>query len=116
MIEIIIAIVIGFCAGAIAALVVNEVLMQKVEEKYKYEREQQFEIHKAIEELKEHDRLEDVAIQTMIIKFKKERGAIWESLNGLWNDYDKRNKKEEPAADQVDPEAGKDEPQDAESV
>lgn len=94
MIEIIIAIVIGFCAGAIAALVVNEVLMQKVEEKYKYEREQQFEIHKAIAELKEHDRLADIAMQSMIVKFQKERGALWESLNGLWNDYDERHKKD----------------------
>lgn len=90
MIGILISLVLGFCAGILGALVTNEAMLQKAEQRHRDERQKNEELAKTIEALQEHDRLEDVAMQTLIIRFKKERGAIWESLNALWNDYDKR--------------------------
>ena len=29
------------------------------------------------------------AFQAMILQFKKDRGGIWQSLNDLWNRFDK---------------------------
>lgn len=96
MVEILIAIALGFCAGIFGALVTNEFLIEKVEKEMSLNKKKYQELEQTAEGLKEHDTLEDIAMQRLIIQFKKERGAIWESLNGLWVDYDKRNKREDP--------------------
>lgn len=96
MTNILIAILCGFVGGLLGAIVIAE---SKESDKTK-EIESLIKGHLAIRDdlSKERERINllDRAIRLLAEQMKRDRGAIWESLNGLWNDYDQRHAQDAP--------------------
>ena len=104
-----VALVLGFSGGVAGALVTIET---KTEQN---RRELEDIVHGLeyvrgeIRKLKDQDNALALAIQTLTQRIKTDRAGIWESLNGLWQDYDERHKpkpkaKAEPKTDPEEPE------------
>ena len=102
---IIISLIVGFVAGTVGALVAveakTEIIRKEVDDAVLGLKMTRSEAKKA----QEASAAVNTALQQMILQFKRDRGAIWESLNGLWNDYDARNAKtsEEPKKTKTEP-------------
>lgn len=111
MVEILIALVLGFCAGILGALVTHEMLIQKFEEEHLLEKQKNEELQNHIKYVITQYQAVTVALQELTYKFVRERGALWQSLNDLWIDYDRRNKQEDP---EPEPEPEKEEETDEE--
>lgn len=96
MTDILIAILCGFVGGLLGAIVIAET---KESDKTK-EIESLIKGHLSIRDdlSKERERISllDRAIRLLAEQMKRDRGAIWESLNGLWNDYDQRHAQDAP--------------------
>jgi len=90
----IIALVLGFIGGVAGALVTVEIKTERIRKEIDDAVLGISNINSQLKSLKETDNALTVAIQRLIENMKRERGAIWESLNGLWNDYDERHKAE----------------------
>lgn len=113
-----VSLVMGFVAGTVSALVAvetkTESLRKEMDDVLRGLESSRAEGKKAQEEVKALNN----AFQVMILQFKKDRGGIWQSLNDLWNRFDKmtapvtqeqpkpeekkktaRKMKKEPAAD-----------------
>ena len=102
---IIISLIVGFVAGTVGALVAvetkTEIIRKEVDDAVLGLEMARSEAKKA----QETSAAVNTALQQMILQFKRDRGAIWESLNGLWNDYDARNAKtsEKPEKTKAEP-------------
>ena len=108
-----VALVLGFIGGVAGALVT-------IETKTEQNRRELDDIVRGLEyvrgevrKLKDQDNALALAIQTLTQRIKTDRAGIWESLNGLWQDYDERHKpkpqpkpkaKAEPKTDPEEPE------------
>jgi hypothetical protein len=99
------AIISGFIGGVLGAMVLHEILDQKFEKKRAEDAQQYAIIQHKLEQGNARYKTVTVALEQLTRRFVRDRGAIWESLNGLWNDYDERHPKEpekekkEPAAE-----------------
>lgn len=89
-----IALVLGFIGGVAGALVTVEVKTEQARKETTDIISGLEYIRGKIKDLKDTDTALALAIQTLTQKVKTDRGAIWESLNGLWLDYDERHKPE----------------------
>lgn len=97
------AVLCGFVGGVLGAMVLHEVLDQKFEKKKAEDAQQYAVITHKLEQANTKYKTVTIAIEQLTRRYVKDRGAVWESLNGLWNDYDERHKKPEPAqAEQTD--------------
>ena len=116
---VLVSLVMGFVAGTVSAVVAveakTESLRKEMDDVIRGLESSRTEAKKAQEEVKALNN----AFQVMILQFKKDRGGIWQSLNDLWNRFDKmtapvtqeqpkteekaktarKPKKKEPAAD-----------------
>ena len=99
------AIISGFIGGVLGAMVLHEVLDQKFEKKRAEDAQQYAIIQHKLEQGNARYKTVTVALEQLTYKFVRERGAVWESLNGLWNDYDNRHKEPEQAEAEPAPEA-----------
>lgn len=91
---ILIALVLGFIGGVVGALVTIEMKTDTIKKEIDDAVLGISHVNSQIKTLKDSDNALTVAIQKLIENVKRDRGAIWESLNGLWNDYDERHKAE----------------------
>ena len=84
-----VSLVMGFVAGTVSALVAvetkTESLRKEMDDVIRGLESSRTESKKAQEEVKALNN----AFQVMILQFKKDRGGIWQSLNDLWNRFDK---------------------------
>lgn len=94
---ILIALVLGFIGGVVGALVTIEMKTDTIRKEIDDAVLGISHVNSQIKTLKDSDNALTVAIQKLIENVKRDRGAIWESLNGLWNDYDERHKAEPEA-------------------
>ena len=88
------ALVLGFIGGVLGALVTIEIKTDRIRKEIDDAVLGISHVNSQIKTLKDADNALTIAIQRLIENFKRERGAIWESINGLWNDYDERHKDE----------------------
>lgn len=100
MTEILIAIVCGFIGGVLASMVLHETLETLYEKKMQEDEQTHEELQKKVENIDAQYKAVTVALQELTYKFVRERGALWESVNGLWQDYDDRHKQTEPEKEQ----------------
>lgn len=91
IITILVSIVCGFVAGVLGSIVTRDMTEHRLEQKTIEDAQQYSAMNKQIETVNSQYKAVTVALQELTYKFIRERGAVWESLNGLWNDYDKRN-------------------------
>lgn len=91
---ILIALVLGFIGGVVGALVTIEMKTDTIRKEIDDAVLGISHVNNQIKTLKDSDNALTIAIQKLIENIKRDRGAIWESLNGLWNDYDERHKAE----------------------
>ena len=84
-----VSLVMGFVAGTVSAVVAveakTESLRKEMGDVIRGLESSRAESKKAQEEVKALNN----AFQVMILQFKKDRGGIWQSLNDLWNRFDK---------------------------
>lgn len=84
-----VSLVMGFVAGTVSAIVAveakTESLRKEMDDVIRGLESSRAESKKAQEEVKALNS----AFQAMILQFKKDRGGIWQSLNDLWNSFDK---------------------------
>lgn len=84
-----VSLVMGFVAGTVSAVVAveskTESLRKEMDDVIRGLESSRSESKKAQEEVKALNN----AFQVMILQFKKDRGGIWQSLNDLWNRFDK---------------------------
>ena len=96
IVTILTAFIVGFVAGALGSLVTRELTEHTLQQKTIQDAQQYAVLNRRVEKTSEQFNLCAVALEQLTYKFKRERGAIWESLNGLWADYDQRHKEQEP--------------------
>lgn len=96
MTEILIAIVCGFIGGVLASMILHETLETLYAKKMHEDEQTHEELQKKVENIDAQYKAVTVALQELTYKFVRERGALWESVNGLWKDYDDRHKQTEP--------------------
>ena len=108
----IIALVLGFIGGVAGALVTIEIKTDRIRKEIDDAVLGISHTNSQLKSLKDTDNALTVAIQRLIENMKRERGAIWESLNGLWNDYDERHK-DEPKKAPEEPKKAPEEPKKA---
>lgn len=105
MTYVLIAIVCGFIGGVLASMVLYETLETLYIKKMQSDEEVQNEMQKRTKSIDEQYNAVTVALQELTYRFVRERGALWESVNALWNDYDARHKApEEEKAPEPEPE------------
>lgn len=100
---IITAVICGFVGGVLGAMVLHEALEQKYDRNAEDAVRRHDETEKKLELIDTQFKACTVALQELTYKFVRERGALWESVNGLWQDYDERQKqaKEQKASEDV---------------
>lgn len=96
IVTIITAIVCGFIGGVLGSMVLHDVLEQKYDRSVEDNARRQNETDKRLDAIDAQFKACTVALQELTYKVIRERGALWESINGLWNDYDERQKQAEP--------------------
>jgi len=105
IITILVSMVCGFVAGVLGSIITREMTEHQIQQKTIEDAQQYAVINKRIETINGQYKAVTVALEQLTYKFVRERGAVWESLNGLWNDYDERNKEPEQAEAEPAPEA-----------
>lgn len=90
----IMALVIGFVAGIVGALITIEIKTDTIRKEIDDAILGISHVNTQLKTLKDSDNALTLAVQKLIVQVKRDRGQIWESLNGLWNDYDERHKAE----------------------
>lgn len=105
IITILVSLVCGFVAGVLGSIITRDITEHQIQQKTIEDAQQYAVIKNRIENINSQYKAVTVALEQLTYKFIRERGAVWESLNGLWNDYDERHPKEpekekkEPAAE-----------------
>lgn len=110
IITILVSLVCGFVAGVLGSIITREMAEHQIQQKTIEDAQQYAAIKNRIENINSQYKAVTVALEQLTYKFIRERGAVWESLNGLWNDYDDRHKEpeqaeSEPAESEPAPEA-----------
>lgn len=105
IITILVSLVCGFVAGVLGSIITREMAEHQIQQKTIEDAQQYAVIKNRIENINSQYKAVSVALEQLTYKFIRERGAVWESLNGLWNDYDDRHKEPEPAEAEPAPEA-----------
>lgn len=98
-----VSLVMGFVAGTVSSLATveakTEALRKEMNDVIRGLESSRAESKKAQEDFENLNR----AFQVMIQQFKRDRGGIWQSLNDLWNSFDKMNapvKQEQPKSEE----------------
>lgn len=102
---ILISLVCGFVAGVLGSIVTRDLTEHRLQQKTIEDAQQYAVLNSRMENINSQYKAVTVAIEQLTYKFVRERGAVWESLNGLWNDYDDRHKEPEQAEAEPAPEA-----------
>lgn len=110
IITILVSLVCGFVAGVLGSIITRDITENQIQQKNIEDAQQYAVINNRIENINSQYKAVTVALEQLTYKFVRERGAVWESLNGLWNDYDDRHKEpeqaeSEPAESEPAPEA-----------
>lgn len=105
IITILVSLVCGFVAGVLGSIITREMAEHQIQQKTIEDAQQYAAIKNRIENINSQYKAVTVALEQLTYKFIRERGAVWESLNGLWNDYDDRHKEPEHAEAEPAPEA-----------
>ena len=105
IITILVSLVCGFVAGILGSIITRDITENQIQHKTIEDAQQYAVINKRIENINSQYKAVTVALEQLTYKFIRERGAVWESLNGLWNDYDDRHKEPEQAEAEPAPEA-----------
>lgn len=110
IITILVSLVCGFVAGVLGSIITRDITEHQIQQKTIEDAQQYAVIKNRIENINSQYKAVTVALEQLTYKFIRERGAVWESLNGLWNDYDDRHKEpeqaeSEPAESEPAPEA-----------
>lgn len=110
IITILVSLVCGFVAGVLGSIITRDITEHQIQQKTIEDAQQYAAIKNRIENINSQYKAVTVALEQLTYKFIRERGAVWESLNGLWNDYDDRHKEpeqaeSEPAESEPAPEA-----------
>lgn len=105
IITILVSLVCGFVAGVLGSIITREMAEHQIQQKTIEDAQQYAVIKNRIENINSQYKAVTVALEQLTYKFIRERGAVWESLNGLWNDYDDRHKEPEQAEAEPAPEA-----------
>lgn len=108
IITILVSLVCGFVAGVLGSIITRDITEHQIQQKTIEDAQQYAVINNRIENINSQYKAVTVALEQLTYKFIRERGAVWESLNGLWNDYDDRHREEEP--EQVETETEEAEP------
>lgn len=95
IITILVSLVCGFVAGVLGSIITRDITEHQIQQKTIEDAQQYAVINNRMENINSQYKAVTVALEQLTYKFIRERGAVWESLNGLWNDYDDRHK--EPA-------------------
>lgn len=91
------ALIAGFVGGVLGAMVLHETLEQKYDRTIEDAEKRHAEAQNHLQNIDAQYKACTVALEQLTYKFVRERGAVWESLNGLWNDYDERQQKKTQA-------------------
>ena len=105
IITILVSLVCGFVAGILGSIITRDITEHQIQQKTIEDAQQYAVIKNRIENINSQYKAVTVALEQLTYKFIRERGAVWESLNGLWNDYDDRHKEPELAEAEPAPEA-----------
>ena len=105
IITILVSLVCGFVAGVLGSIITRDITEHQIQQKTIEDAQQYAVINNRIENINSQYKAVTVALEQLTYKFIRERGAVWESLNGLWNDYDDRHKEPEQAEAEPAPEA-----------
>ena len=105
IITILVSLVCGFVAGVLGSIITRDITEHQIQQKTIEDAQQYAVINNQIENINSQYKAVTVALEQLTYKFIRERGAVWESLNGLWNDYDDRHKEPEQAEAEPAPEA-----------
>lgn len=105
IITILVSLVCGFVAGVLGSIITRDITENQIQQKTIEDAQQYAVIKNRIENINSQYKAVTVALEQLTYKFIRERGAVWESLNGLWNDYDDRHKEPEQAEAEPAPEA-----------
>lgn len=105
IITILVSLVCGFVAGVLGSIITRDITENQIQQKTIEDAQQYAVIKNRIENINSQYKAVTVALEQLTYKFVRERGAVWESLNGLWNDYDDRHKEPEQAEAEPAPEA-----------
>ena len=105
IITILVSLVCGFVAGVLGSIITRDITEHQIQQKTIEDAQQYAVINNRIENINSQYKAVTVALEQLTYKFIRERGAVWESLNGLWNDYDDRHKEPEQAEEEPEPEA-----------
>jgi hypothetical protein len=97
IITILVSLVCGFVAGVLGSIITRDITENQIQQKTIEDAQQYAVIKNRIENINSQYKAVTVALEQLTYKFIRERGAVWESLNGLWNDYDDRHKEPEQA-------------------
>ena len=104
IITILVSLVCGFVAGVLGSIITRDITEHQIQQKTIEDAQQYAVINNRIENINSQYKAVTVALEQLTYKFIRERGAVWESLNGLWNDYDDRHKEPEQAEAEPAPE------------
>ena len=104
IITILVSLVCGFVAGVLGSIITRDITEHQIQQKTIEDAQQYAVIKNRIENINSQYKAVTVALEQLTYKFIRERGAVWESLNGLWNDYDDRHKEQEQAEAEPAPE------------
>lgn len=105
IITILVSLVCGFVAGVLGSIITREMTEHQIQQKTIEDAKQYAVINSKMENINTQYKAVTVALEQLTYKFIRERGAVWESLNGLWNDYDERHQEPEKAEAEPAPEA-----------
>ena len=105
IITILVSLVCGFVAGVLGSIITRDITEHQIQQKTIEDAQQYSVINNRIENINSQYKAVTVALEQLTYKFIRERGAVWESLNGLWNDYDERHQEPEQAEAEQAPEA-----------
>lgn len=105
IITILVSLVCGFVAGVLGSIITRDITEHQIQQKTIEDAQQYAVINNRMENINSQYKAVTVALEQLTYKFIRERGAVWESLNGLWNDYDDRHKEPEQAEAEPTPEA-----------
>lgn len=105
IITILVSLVCGFVAGVLGSIITRDITEHQIQQKTIEDAQQYAVINNRMENINSQYKAVTVALEQLTYKFIRERGAVWESLNGLWNDYDDRHKELAQAEAEPAPEA-----------
>jgi hypothetical protein len=111
IITILVSLVCGFVAGVLGSIITRDITEHQIQQKTIEDAQQYAVIKNRIENINSQYKAVTVALEQLTYKFIRERGAVWESLNGLWNDYDDRHREEEPEQVETETEEAEPEPE-----